>query len=89
MEVFLAASPASFCRLGLIVPKHRRRIVERNRLKRRLREIGRRQVLPGLVARGLAMDVLIRARPEAYTVGFERLAEEVTAAVEAVCSPGC
>jgi ribonuclease P protein component len=81
----LAPSPVSFSRLGLIVPKHGRRIVERNLLRRRLREIGRRRVLPGLAARGTAADVLIRARRGAYDIGFGALEEEVTEAVEGLC----
>lgn len=82
MDVFLAPSPVSHARLGLIVPKHGRRIVERNLLKRRLREIGRRSVLPELERRGRSVDVLVRARREAYRAGFETLAEEVRQAVE-------
>ena len=45
LDVFFAPSPATFSRLGLIVPKHGRKIVERNLLKRRLREIGRPQLI--------------------------------------------
>jgi len=67
------------------VPKHGRKIVERNLLKRRLREIGRRRALPTLAANGMAMDVLIRARREAYAAGFEELVQEVTEAVEGMC----
>jgi ribonuclease P protein component len=68
--------------LGLIVPKHGRKIVERNLLKRRLREIGRRRVLPGLAARGLALDVLLRVRRGAYELDFDALAAQVSEAVE-------
>jgi len=85
LDVFSAPSPASSSRLGLIVPKHGRNIVERNRLKRRLREIGRRRVLPILTSRGTATDVLIRARRSAYGAGFEMLAQEITEAVEGLC----
>ncbi len=67
------------------MPKHGRNIVERNQLKRRLREIGRRGVLPLLAARGVATDVLIRARRGAYAAGFEVLAREVIEAVEGTC----
>jgi ribonuclease P protein component len=85
LDVFFAPSPASFSRLGLIVPKHGRKIVERNLLKRRLREIGRRRVLPALAAGGTALDVLIRARRGAYELEFDGLALEVTEAVEGMC----
>jgi ribonuclease P protein component len=86
VDVFFAASPASHCRLGLIVPKHGRDIVERNKLKRRLREIGRRRVLPELEERGVRVDVLIRAKARAYGMEFEELAREVEVAVEGLCS---
>lgn len=88
MEVFLAPSPVSFCRWGVIVPKHGREIVDRNRVKRRLREIGRRSVLPELKRRGEAVDVLVRARPGAYDADFAVLARELVEAVEALCSDG-
>jgi ribonuclease P protein component len=86
LDVFFAPSPASFSRLGVIVAKQGRRIVERNLLKRRLREIGRRRVLPELSARGVVSDVLIRARGRAYDIRFEDLASEVLGAVEAMWS---
>lgn len=89
VDVFFAASPASRSRLGLVVPKHGREIVERNKLKRRLREIGRREVLPALDAAGIRGDVLIRARARAYDAEFEGLALEVKAAVEGLCSQEC
>jgi ribonuclease P protein component len=82
MEVFFAPSPAGFSRLGVIVPKHGRRIVERNLLKRRLREIGRRRLLPELERRGVAVDVLVRARRAAYDVGSEELSAELENATE-------
>ena len=85
LDVFFSASPVSRSRLGLIVPKHGRSIVERNRLKRRLREIGRRQVLPRLDEAGRRTDVLVRARDRAYDVGFETLSRELRTAVEATC----
>ena len=76
--------PLLFPASGVIVAKHGRRIVERNLLKRRLREIGRRRLLPELLARGLVADVLIRARGKAYEADFEGLAREVLGAVEAL-----
>ncbi len=86
LDVFVAPSPTPHSRFGLIVPKLGRRIVERNLLKRRLREIGRRTVLPRLDAAGVHMDVLIRVRARAYGADFEALAGEVDAAVEGLCS---
>jgi ribonuclease P protein component len=86
LDVFAAPSGAARSRLGLIVPKHGRRIVDRNLLKRRLREIGRRRILPMLDASGTRTDVLIRARVPAYAAEFEALAGEVMEAVESLCS---
>ena len=86
LDVFVAGAPGLRSRLGLIVPKHGRRVVDRNLLKRRLREIGRRQILPKLDAAGRRTDVLIRARGSAYGVDFDRLAREAREAVEGLCS---
>jgi ribonuclease P protein component len=86
VDVFFTPSPASHSRLGLIVPKHGRKIVERNRLKRRLREIGRREVLPVMDASSRRGDLLIRARRAAYDAEFGQLRLDVHEAVEALCS---
>jgi ribonuclease P protein component len=72
----------------LIVPKLGRRIVDRNLLKRRLREIGRRRLLPDLEAAGRRVDVLIRARHGAYSADFGTLATEAGEALEGLCSVG-
>lgn len=86
LDVFLESSPAARSRLGLVVPKHRQTAVARNRLKRRLREIGRTTVLPALDRAGLTVDLLVRARPEAYGAAFEELRGELDRVVEEVCS---
>jgi ribonuclease P protein component len=88
LDVFFSTSPVLRCRWGLIVPKHRHLIVERNRLKRRLREVGRTEVLPKLWSEGLAVDVLVRARREAYQAGFRELRDELAAITEVLCSQG-
>lgn len=97
LDVFISASPASRSRLGLVVPKPRQKtapdgkrvrgaIVQRNRLKRRLREIGRTGLLPELETAGVRLDVLIRARPEAYGRSFRELRDEVLSLREWMCS---
>ena len=86
LDVFFLSSPASRSRWGIIVPKHRHSIVQRNRVKRRLREIGRTQVLPRLREEGLGLDVLVRARREAYAAGFRPLRAELQAVTEDLCS---
>ena len=86
LDVFFLSSSVAHNRWGMIVPKHRHSIVERNRVKRRLREIGRTRVLPRLKEHGLALDVLVRARPEAYEVGFRSLKDELQSVTEELCS---
>ena len=86
VDVFFEASPVSHARLGLIVPKYGHRIVRRNLVKRRLREIGRRSLLPSLAARGCETDVILRARRSAYDSDFGELERSVLSALEAMCS---
>ncbi len=77
LDVVFAPSPLSHSRFGVVVPKHRRRIVDRNRLKRRLREIARRDLLPRLREGGVVVDLLVRARREAYDATFPELRSEL------------
>lgn len=86
MDVFHSTSPFSYARAGVIVPRHRHTAVERNLVKRRLREAVRREVLPRLDACGLNLDVLVRARREAYGVPYARLAADLIAWAERRCS---
>ena len=62
-------------RMGLIVPKFQTSAVARNRLRRRLREIWRRDIQiqqpPG--------DLVIRARREAYEASFKELRSQLLA----------
>lgn len=60
-------------RMGLIVPKFQSTAVARNRLRRRLLEVWRRQVMQRQGPR----DLLIRARREAYSSTFAELQSEV------------
>lgn len=60
-------------RLGLIVPKFQSTAVARNRLRRRLKEIWRRE-LQGVLP---AWDTLIRARRDAYQATFTQLRTEL------------
>ena len=86
LDVFVSPSPVGRSRLGLVVPRHKRPVVERNRLKRRLRELGRIRILPALRNAGATLDVMIRTRPEAYGATFEALREEVERLTEELCS---
>ena len=82
LDVFSAASPSSFPRFGVVVPRYGQRIVDRNRLKRRLREIARRELLPRLRQSNRIVDVLVRTRPNAYEAGYDRLRDELVRWVE-------
>jgi ribonuclease P protein component len=67
-------------RMGLVVPKFQASAVARNRLRRRLREIWRRDIQP----RQPAWDLVIKARREAYTASFDALRSQLLAWREAV-----
>jgi ribonuclease P protein component len=82
LDVFDSPSPAAHSRVALVVPRHKRTVVDRNLLKRRLREVLRRDVLPALRNRGVAVDVLVRARREAYETGHAELRGELITWVE-------
>lgn len=86
--MFVADSPALRPRLALVIPKHGHNIVKRNRLKRRLREAARQELLPRCRDCGVALDVLVRARREAYDAGFDALRSEIIELAEQLCSPG-
>lgn len=62
-------------RIGLIVAKHRSTAVARNRLRRRLREIWRRELQQTLGP----CDLVIRVRREAYGASFAELRAELLA----------
>ncbi len=57
----------------MIVPKHKQTAVARNRVKRRLRELLRLELLPDLPA----LDVVVRAFPQAYDATFDALRRDV------------
>lgn len=46
-------------------------------MKRRLKEALRREVLPRLDAAGAGVDLMVRARREAYDVSYARLAQQL------------
>jgi len=73
LDVRVVASPSAFSRVGIVVPKYKHTVVERNRLKRRLRELVRTRLLPLLGS----LDVLIRPWPNAYAASFDLLARDV------------
>ena len=73
LEARVSVSLLPHPRVGVVVPKHGRNIVDRNRTKRRLRELIRLRLLP-VIGR---VDLLVRAKPEAYRSTFDELAAQV------------
>jgi ribonuclease P protein component len=78
LEARVSASLLLHPRVGVVVPKYGRKIVDRNRTKRRLRELARLRLLP-LLGR---VDLLLRAKPQAYHSSFEQLALQVNVIAE-------
>lgn len=60
-------------RLGLIVPRYQSTAVARNRLRRRLKEIWRRDLQAGIPA----WDLVVRARRQAYQASFDALRRQL------------
>ncbi len=77
-------NPTGQPRMGLVVPKFQASAVARNRLRRRLREIWRREVQQ----RQPSWDLVIRARREAYSASFEALQGQVLSWRETVLGAG-
>jgi ribonuclease P protein component len=75
LDARASASLSRHARVGVVVPKYRRNIVDRNHTKRQLRELARTRILP--VIEGI--DVLLRAKPDAYGAKFDELAVEIDA----------
>jgi len=86
LDVFFLSSNEDGLRVGIVVPKHHRRVVDRNRVKRRLREVCRRELLPRFKEGGVRLDLLIRARKEAYEASYRQLQRELLEVTEELCS---
>jgi ribonuclease P protein component len=86
LDVFFLSSRRPVSRIGVVVPKHHRRVVDRNRVRRRLKEIGRKDILPAFSERQIIGDLLIRARKEAYEASFRQLRRELLEVTEEICS---
>ena len=69
----MLASPVVHPRVGFVVPLYGHSAVDRNRLKRRLREIIRVEILGTLSP----IDVVVKAQRSAYNASFEILASEL------------
>jgi len=73
LDVRATASPLAHPRVGFVVPKFNHTAVQRNQLKRRLRELTRLRLLRAIPP----MDLVIRTRRETYDVAFSELAKEI------------
>jgi ribonuclease P protein component len=81
----MVASLLSYSRVGIIVPGYGHTAVERNKVKRRLRDIIRRTVLPML--HDLAsVDLVARAGPRAYGTSFDGLQVELMQGIRSLLS---
>ena len=74
LDIYWRGNQLNYARLGVMVPLHGRTAVERNRLRRRLRELARRHVLPNAGA----IDIMIRSGSAAYAATFDQLAEDLS-----------
>ncbi len=82
IETYLDSNAAGPARVAIIVPRHGHTAVERNRLKRRLREVVRLDWLP----EAEDADLVVRARREAYDAGFAQLRARLSQCLE---TSGC
>jgi len=80
LEIAWCTNHAGHPRTGTIVPRHQQTAVARNRLRRRLREILRRDVLPTLPP----VDLVVRPRRGAYAAVFAVLRAEMTEATRRI-----
>lgn len=85
LEVRVLASLLRQHRVGLVVPRHRHTAVDRNRLKRRLRELVRQDWPPSLDA---PADIVLYALPAAYRAGFDALRHDVQQLGARMAKPG-
>jgi ribonuclease P protein component len=75
LEVYHGESPTRSARAGIVVPRYGHTIVERNRLKRRLRELVRTEWMPRARTQQPPQEVLVRVRPRAYELNGNALRE--------------
>jgi ribonuclease P protein component len=87
LDVRFTASPLDVSRIGIVVPRHQHTAVDRNRLKRRLRELVRLELLPSLNGRADAVDIAVRARREAYAASIDQLRVDISTIVEQTSAP--
>ena len=73
-------SPLGYARMAIVVPRFQFTAVARNRLRRRVKEILRRDALATLPA----VDLVVRAKRAAYAASFSVLRAELADLVRRV-----
>jgi ribonuclease P protein component len=73
-DLIVAPGRGERSRIGLIIPLHSHRIVDRNKLKRRAREVARRSLLPSIER---VSDIIVKARREAYLADYKTVKREL------------
>jgi ribonuclease P protein component len=73
LDIFWRPNALGHPRLGVVVPRLGRSAVDRNRLRRRVREHVRRFILPQIPA----LDVIVRPRMAAYDAAPRDLATDL------------
>jgi ribonuclease P protein component len=76
LEMAWRPNSQGHARTGIVVPRFGETAVARNRLRRRVREILRRELLASLPA----VDLVVRVRRGAYTAHFAELRAELAGA---------
>lgn len=87
LELVFRRSSTDRPRFTVVVPRHGHTIVARNKLRRRLSEILRRDWLPEVRGASPAMDLIARPGPAAYDSSFEQLRSAVHEGLEAISWP--
>lgn len=73
LDIAWRSNSQGHARMGIVVPRFRHSAVARNRLRRRVREILRRDLLGTMPA----IDMVVRAKPAAYAASFAALRAEL------------
>ncbi|MGD8727203.1 MAG: ribonuclease P protein component, partial [Gemmatimonadales bacterium] len=73
LDIYWCGNELGHSRFGVVVARHGQSAVARNRLRRRLREILRRRIVPSQ----LSLDLVVRTRAAAYRARFHELAADV------------
>ncbi|MBL0938855.1 MAG: ribonuclease P protein component [Gemmatimonadaceae bacterium] len=87
LDVRASASLHAFPRVGFVVPRYKHSAVLRNRVKRRLRELVRLDMLTSLESLP-PYDIVIRAFPSAYERDFAALRAELQQALSRLLRAG-